>query len=148
MKKSTAGRRPKLRVERIARILLWHFSKRTLAQVGAEEKVSRSTIRNIIRNAGAYKSAPADDVIHAMMVVSTQHVTVEERDILDAQGYSRGEYGWLIWVGREKDFPIPEIPRPSEGLRGVIERARAVQCTYVLMDRDADTLPDLPVYDW
>src|SRR5690606_27474651 len=83
------------------------------------------------------------------LIATTGHVTREEAKVLDEAGYSRGEYGWLLYVSGIEDLPvIPEIESPSEGLAGAIARARELGCRYLLLDRDADALEGVPVYDW
>jgi hypothetical protein len=86
--------------------------------------------------------------IHTMLVVSTGHVTNEERHILDDNGYSRGEYGWLLYVGNDANPVVEEIPSPSPGLVGAIKTARNNGCTYLLLDRDAEPIDGIPVYQW
>lgn len=83
-----------------------------------------------------------------MMIASTAHVTNQERATLDENGYSRGEYGWLIYVGEAGDAVVPEIDAPSAGLDAVIVAARAAGCMYLMLDRDGDALDGVPVYQW
>ena len=75
-------------------------------------------------------------------------MTVGEAQALTDHGYSRGEYGWLFYVGQPGEPILSEIEPASAGLAEVICRARQEGCPYVLLDRDADTLADVPTYDW
>ena len=82
------------------------------------------------------------------LIASTAHVTVGEAQALTDHGYSRGEYGWLFYVGQPGEPVLSEIEPVSAGLAKVIRRARQECCLYVLLDRDAGILPDAPTYDW
>ena len=83
-----------------------------------------------------------------LLIASTAHVTVGEPQALTDHGYSRGEYGWLFYVGQPGEPVLSEIEPVSAGLAEVIRRARVEGCPYVLLDRDAGILPDAPTYDW
>jgi hypothetical protein len=82
-----------------------------------------------------------------LIVASTSHVTRQEAEYLDANGYSRGEYGWFLHVAKG-DQPVAGIEHPSPGLAGVIEAAREAGCVYLLLDRDADAVAGVPTYNW
>jgi hypothetical protein len=86
--------------------------------------------------------------IHLLLVTSTGHVTDHEAAILTDHGYGRGQFGWFFYVGEEGYDALPEIGRPSRGLFAVVLCARVNGCHYVLLDRDADPLPGVPIYDW
>lgn len=86
--------------------------------------------------------------IQKVLLATTGHVTEEERDILNANGYSRGEYGWLIFINPNADPSVSEIEEPSEGLAGAMRVAKENGCRYLLLDRDAQELEGLPVYEW
>ena len=83
-----------------------------------------------------------------LLIASTAHVTVGEAQALTDHGYSRGEYGWFLYVGQPGEPVLSEIEPVSAGLAEVIRRARVEGCHYVLLDRDAGILPDAPTYDW
>jgi hypothetical protein len=82
--------------------------------------------------------------VHSLLETSTTHLTRRDERMLTRIGYRRGEYGWLIYVGRARD-PMPEIDAPSEGLQGAIHFARANLCSYLLFD-DGPTLPGVRTY--
>jgi hypothetical protein len=86
--------------------------------------------------------------IHSMMVVSTAHVTLEEAEALTENGYNRGVFGWLFYVGNPEAPVLSDLGTLSTGLSEVIRGARARGCTYVLLDRDADPLDGAAIYDW
>lgn len=86
--------------------------------------------------------------ICSLFVTSTAHATVEEAQALTHYGYGRGDYGWFFYVGEYEDAVLTEITSLSVGLAGVVRRARECGCQYVLLDRDADRLPDAPIYRW
>lgn len=85
---------------------------------------------------------------HQMLVASTGHVTFEESRILEKSGYSRGEYGWLIYIHDRASPSVDEISHPSEGLKGALEMTVRLGCSYLLLDRDAASLEGVPTYDW
>jgi len=86
--------------------------------------------------------------IHLLLVTSTAHVTDQEAKALTDHGYSRDQTGWFFHVGGEEHDALTEIIRKSRGLFAVILCARVNGCHYVLLDRDAETLPGVPIYDW
>jgi hypothetical protein len=84
--------------------------------------------------------------IQLLLVTSSSHVTDQEAEALTNHG--RDRYGWLFYVGAEEHDALPEIARKSRGLFAVILCARVNGCHYVLLDREAETLPGVPIYDW
>jgi len=83
-----------------------------------------------------------------LLLTSTSHVTADEAQVLSDCGYCRDETGWFFYVGGVEHEALPEIVRKSRGLFAVILCAHANGCPYVLLDRDAETLPGVPIYDW
>lgn len=95
-------------------------------------------------------------MIEKMLVLSTAHLAPEvARDIdnpssIEAQEwrealivYPHGEYGWLIYIpdhGIDADLP------PS--LEACIALARAHSCSWLLLDRDAAEVSNIPTYEW
>ena len=86
--------------------------------------------------------------IFTLLIASTSHVTEHEAQTLTSHGYSRGEYGWFLYVGMHWEPVLAEIETLGDGLAGVILHARKSGCQYVLLDRDADTLPGVSTYIW
>ena len=83
-----------------------------------------------------------------LLIASTTHVTADEAQIPSDNGHSRGEYGWFLYVGQPGDAVLTEIAPVSDGLAAVVSRTQQVRCPYVLLNRDAETLPGVPTYDW
>jgi hypothetical protein len=86
--------------------------------------------------------------IHALLVASTAHITLDEARQLDACGYARDDCGWFFYVGERGCHVLCEIDRFSQGLKGIVRRARQAGCRYVLLDRDAKLLEDVATYEW
>lgn len=104
--------------------------------------------------------------IHKMLALSTSHLSertcneyllAATRDLLNGASadslivpsviaYEKRDYGWFVWV--------PENPADSEGedipleLRSAIHVARVHGCGWVMFDRDAPVIDELPHYDW
>ena len=98
------------------------------------------------RSAGVHVDEP---LVVSMLIVSSAHVTAEEAEVLNACRYGHGAYGWLLYVADGADEALPaEIHAPSEGLLRAVEFAISHQCSYLLLDRDADKLPGVTSYDW
>lgn len=81
--------------------------------------------------------------IHSVLVTSVAHLTSADEKMLTRIGYRRGEYGWLMYVGRASD-PMPEVDLPSAGLVGAIRFARDKGCVYLLFD-EGRVLPGVPI---
>lgn len=92
------------------------------------------------------------DEIHNVLTLSTSHVTETTAKILNSIpceqwssvcGGPFGSYGWFMYAP-EEDF---EGTIPPELMR-VFKYARSVGCKYVLFDRDANTVDQLPAFEW
>lgn len=79
--------------------------------------------------------------IRSFLTLSTAHITRETSESLSERDYNFGEYGHFIWAGG----PQANI---SGDLWDVINYTRDLGCAYVLLDRDADTVDNLPTYEW
>ncbi len=88
-----------------------------------------------------------------LVVVSIDHICTSTARLLEneANGTSHdimltigrwGEYGWFMWVPHDIDHD-ENIPADLYHLFAYANRAGA---DYLLIDIDADTNPDLPVY--
>lgn len=87
--------------------------------------------------------------IRSMLVLSTGHVSDETRKILEGEAVKdwpvvgfNGVFGWVIYAHDDDD---PDIPRD---LWSVFEYARSKGCDYIMFDADADTIEELPVFEW
>jgi hypothetical protein len=87
----------------------------------------------------------------------TSHVSKETADWLDARGSETAgrdgsnrayvgttPYGWFVYAdteaGKAECFP--------DDLVTVFAHATGKGCEYILLDRDADTIDGLPVFEW
>lgn len=87
--------------------------------------------------------------------LSTYHISMNTKDwideslagILPITIYEKSIYGWFILVPQIKEDAdrLSQIPND---LRGIIEYALKQDCTWVMLDCDADTIPELPTFDW
>ena len=79
--------------------------------------------------------------IRPFLTLNTAHITQETSESLSSRDYNFGEYGHFIWAGG------PQADTSGD-LWDVINYARSLGCAYVLLDRDGDTVDDLPTYEW
>lgn len=87
--------------------------------------------------------------IRNFLTISIGHVTEVTAKMLDSTpviqwptlGGPVGSYGWFFYAQDEQgDCP--------DDLMAIFTFARANNCTYVLLDCDADQIEELPYYDW
>lgn len=88
-----------------------------------------------------------------LLSLSTGHITEETAKILE-------NYDFPLVVHRKEDdheaygffLLVPDgLLDPSElpeCIQDIIIYAKALECDWINLDRDADVIPDLPVYDW
>jgi hypothetical protein len=95
-------------------------------------------------------------MIRQFLDLSTAHVSQAAQTWLNvyaAENYEDGgdvetrhvashSCGWWMWAGEEGTTGI------HEDLLPVCLLARANGCDYILFDRDAEQIADLPIYDW
>ncbi|MEJ3741791.1 hypothetical protein WEI85_00615 [Actinomycetes bacterium KLBMP 9797] len=90
--------------------------------------------------------------ILSVLDLSTAHLPEEVCDDLSGEPgviAHRVTYGWLMWVPADPDAFAAETidPMPEEVL--AIQRyARRLGCQYVLFDRDAEQVDELPTWQW
>lgn len=100
-----------------------------------------------------------------MMCLSTGHVSALTAESISSlfnlgvppkwaqrlTAYPHGEYGWLICIaGDVLDHMVREsvdVEMPEELLK-VIRYADERGCEWLLLDRDAELIDDLPEFDW
>lgn len=85
--------------------------------------------------------------ITKVLEISTAHVSEDTAQWLSQEDcslivYKKGEYGWIILVPEEEDKTTPQ------DLHQIFEVARNNGCDWVMLDCDAFTIENLPVYDW
>lgn len=103
-------------------------------------------------------AVPKDLEIHKMLTLSTGHVRKSTAQLFELNtddvpiffekkpwGERDGDgYGWFIPIIKDEPFPHT---CPDELVK-VREFAEAQGCTWIMFDRDADTIDDLPTWDW
>ena len=85
--------------------------------------------------------------IYKMLTISTAHITgptAELLEELDAPAvYNKSEHGWFIYLNNLNDnVSIPE------DLTQVIQFAKEKGIAILCLDCDADTVDDLPTYEY
>ncbi|MCC2248928.1 hypothetical protein JUJ52_03015 [Virgibacillus sp. AGTR] len=87
-----------------------------------------------------------------MLVLSTAHLTNDDRKWLNEQTvhnnprlvvYPKSEYGWFIPIIEDSDFLKEDVP---ENIVKLLQFTRVTRCTWLMLDRDADIINELPIY--
>ena len=97
--------------------------------------------------------------VYRLLDLSTAHLNEPEMALLSSQTDSPWEsselprvvphhYGALVHVTTADADDDERLRTLSPNLLGCIERARRLDCSWINFDRDADTEPGLPVFDW
>lgn len=125
----------------------------------ATKKKPSRRLNRLVTPTPRYKGETLE--IMQALVCATAHVTDEEALMLDARIFpdDRGypwtrhcsdifirEYGWLFYVGDASE-PHIEVDHLSAGLRGVVQLAWRLGLKWVHMDRDAEALPGVELYN-
>lgn len=87
--------------------------------------------------------------IHDLLELSTAHLPPQLAGQLSSipGGHACATvYGWLMWIPDPSDEPNPA--RGGDVLGRIQRYAQALGCVYVLFDRDAEIIDDLPHWDW
>lgn len=90
--------------------------------------------------------------VRKFLDISTGHLRPSTRDAIDAGAFSitahphPDGYGWFIYVPTDPAHFEEVEAMPPNDLRRVLDYARAQDCDYVLFDRDAGPIADLPWY--
>jgi hypothetical protein len=92
-----------------------------------------------------------------MLVLSTAHISESTNDMFDFNtddvpqffpkhpwGSPSEGLGWLIPIVGNEPFPHT----CPEDLRAIRALAEANGCTWIMLDRDADVVDGLPIYEW
>lgn len=84
-------------------------------------------------------------MIEPMLVLSTAHVTEHTCNTFLPQwqgpAWQKGGYGWFLYVVDNTD----ELPTDLEAC---LHLARSRGCFWVMLDRDAPAIIQLPTFDW
>lgn len=83
-------------------------------------------------------------MVESMLVASTAHVTESTcNGFLHTfpGAYEKGEYGWVIYA----DGPRDNCPAD---LAACLDAAKAKGCEWLMLDRDADAIEELPIFEW
>jgi hypothetical protein len=86
-------------------------------------------------------TACVESSVRRFLDLSTAHVPQKTVPWLDKQT-TKMEYGWWVTTAytQEEDCPTE--------VRHILELAAKHNCAYVLLDRDAEKIKGLPVFDW
>lgn len=94
-------------------------------------------------------------MIARMLDLSTAHITEETDEWLDEAvtyetypiiAYQKGDYGWIVHVPDEWDEEaVKDIPAD---LLALLVFAKARRCHWIMLDRDAFAVDELPQYEW
>ncbi|GGG18510.1 DUF5983 family protein [Paenibacillus abyssi] len=95
------------------------------------------------------------DTIVKTLVLSTGHISKETKEWIDKSDeepvpltiYEKSIYGWMILVPQD-DRDAELLKDVPESLQAVIEYAVRHDCSWVMLDCDANCIPELPQYDW
>jgi len=96
-------------------------------------------------------------VIRQVLDLSTAHLPPHIRDGLPryagvvaySLSTSDDQYGWLLWVPYSPDGHAAATGGEVPAQVLAIQRyARKRGCDYVLLDRDAEKVAELPTWDW
>lgn len=85
-----------------------------------------------------------------MLVLSTAHITKATAGLFEMKTddipihHDKGEYGWVIPL--KTGVPLPHTI-PAD-LRGVLAYAESLGASWVMLDRDAETIDALPSWNW
>jgi hypothetical protein len=93
-----------------------------------------------------------------MLTLSTAHVSQETAALLDGRQthyvaevpvtFAKGDYGWFVHVPDPRDSDPEEEQNWAPDLAACIAFARGLGCDWLCLDRDGETVGDLPTYEW
>ena len=96
--------------------------------------------------------------IEKNLVVSTGHISKDDNDRLETDSSSnltpdlviyKYQYGFFIFISDELEESIDRLrSNYTEALCNLLTLAKANGCRYLKLDRDGQTFPELPVFDW
>jgi hypothetical protein len=95
---------------------------------------------------------PADAAIRTVLDLSTAHLPepLGSHGLADEDGVIAYPlpYGWLMWVPPDPDEHAADHPDLPPDVLTIQRYARRLGCDYVLFDRDAERVDDLPTWNW
>lgn len=95
--------------------------------------------------------------IAKMLVACTSNISKATADLIEEDiecqlhdgtmpvVFRKGEYGWFVNVSDERAELYPDTPKD---LAALIELAAKQGCQWVMLDRDADEVEGLEVFEW
>ena len=88
----------------------------------------------------------ASAAIEPMLALSTAHLSLETCTIFlpdyDGPAWMKGDYGWFVYVVDDAGDELPA------DLTACMALARERGSFWVMFDRDAAAIEELPVHDW
>lgn len=88
--------------------------------------------------------------ITKVLELSTQHISEVTAGLLNTSMisgisvYHKEEYGWFIYVSPEEE----ENEQIPDDLNEVLKFSRSNDCSWIMLDRDYDTIKELPTFEW
>jgi len=83
--------------------------------------------------------------IEPMLVLSTAHLTEDTGNSFlpfwSGPCWVKGEYGWFVYVTEDVES------EPSDLIQCFAE-ARRRECCWIMFERDAPEIEELPTYEW
>ena len=80
------------------------------------------------------------DMEETLLALSTRHMPSSNPDFGGLRAIKFDE-GYVVWAS-DPGYGVPEWIAP------IIELAWRLECTLILLDRDCNDNPDLPMWDW
>ena len=89
--------------------------------------------------------------ITKILTISTAHITKVTAELLDdgvrdLSVYSKGEYGWFIFVPESDVINSLHIMLPD--LMRLLQFAKDLGCEWLCLDRDGEVLEYFNTYEW
>ena len=135
---------------------LVHIEKNT----GKPEFETNLALDVLTKNGFDRKAELWREELEKVLTISTGHVTEATATLLDANeaagtvSYTKDEYGWLVYVPMnmpekphvdDEDDPIGQ--RPAD-IHTCMLFACKLGCTWLMLDKDATLIDELPAYKW
>lgn len=103
-------------------------------------------------------SAAGKVIITKTLELSTAHISQETNSLLlESQTtdchfplivYNKPDYGyWIVVPSEASDWEYAQDHIPKE-LMGILQYAKERDCSWVMLDRDAYEIEELPTYEW